>query len=92
MQTLTRPDEGGIWWSPDQIKYLRRKILQEDCRTFCRHFTTEEGKELRARTVESWDQGLRRPSYFIRAQMSSAWRELTRRHPHVRALLPANPE
>jgi hypothetical protein len=92
MQTLTSPEAGGIWWSPDQIKYLRRKILQEDCRTFCRHFTTEEGKELRARTVESWDQGLRRPSYFIRAQMSSAFRELTRRHPHVKALLPPNPE
>jgi hypothetical protein len=92
MQTLTRPDEGGIWWSPNQIKCLRRKILQEDCRTFCRHFTTEDGKELRAMTVESWDQGLRRPSYFIRAQMSSAWRELTRRHPHVRTLLPPNPE
>jgi hypothetical protein len=92
MQTLTRPDEGGIWWSPDQIKHLRRKILQEDTRTFCRHFCLEDGKELRPRTVESWDQGLRRPSYFVRQQMSSAFRELTRRHPHVKALLPANPD
>lgn len=92
MQTLTRPDAGGYYWSPAQVIFLRRKLLQEDCRTFCRHFCLEDGKELRPRTVESWEQGLRRPSYFVRQQMSSAFRELTRRHPHVKALLPPNPE
>jgi hypothetical protein len=88
---LTLSGEHGIYWSPQQVKFFRRVILQENTATFARHWNREDGRELRSRTVESWEQQQRRPSYFVRAQMSSAWRLLERKHSKIRDLLPDNP-
>ena len=92
MQTLTNPAHGGIHWTGAQITWFRRSVLQENTRDFGRHWVTEAGKELGGRTVESWEQHRRRPSYFVRQQMSSGFRDLARNHRHLWNELPPNPE
>lgn len=87
MQTLN-----FVVWSPEQIMFFRRVVLQQNTRAFAHHWIHEaSGVPLSFRTIESWEQGLRRPSYWIRAQMSSDWRKLERKHIHLRGMLPENP-
>ena len=67
-------------WPPHHIKHLRRSILQENCRFFAAHWATEDGDGISPRTVESWEQGRRRPPLFIRQHMSRVLYRLRQRH------------
>ena len=67
-------------WPPSWIRYLRRQVLQENTWMFSRHWVSEDGQGVSRRTVESWEQGLRRPPLYIRQHMSTVLYRLRNRH------------
>ena len=84
-----------IHWSPLQIQVFRREILRESTSAFAAHWTQESGKGVTSRAVESWESMSRpkRPAYFLRCQLSSAFRGLAshKNNRHLWQILPPNP-
>lgn len=82
-----------IHWSPLQIQVFRREILRESTQAFAEHWTQESGKGVTSRAVESWESMSRpkRPAYFLRCQMSAAWRHLCVKNKPLWDILPPNP-
>ncbi len=84
-----------IAWSPVQIQVFRREILRESTSAFSAHWTFENGQGVSSRAVESWESLSRpkRPGYFIRCQMSAAFRHLAahKNNKHLWHILPPNP-
>jgi len=85
-----------IHWSPLQIQVFRREILRESTSAFAAHWTQESGKGVTSRAVESWESMSRpkRPQYFLRCQLSSAFRGLAshKNNKHLWQILPPNPD
>ena len=85
-----------IQWTPAQVAVFRREILRQTCRQFSRHWTRENGTGVSWRTVQGWEgtTRLRRPEYFVRCQLSAAFRGLAahRSNKHLWEVLPPNEE
>ena len=84
-----------ITWSPIQVQVFRREILRESVHAFAAHWTFENGTGVSSRAVESWESLSRpkRPAYFVRCQMSAAFRHLCahKNNKHLWQVLPPNP-
>ena len=57
-------------WPPSHIRYARRTILKENVNFFAAHLVREGGVPVSRRSIESWEQGRRRPSLYIRLHLT----------------------